>query len=123
MRVRDGFALIEVVAAAAILLVGVLPLLGGFTSAHRYLKDARLRLEAAAVTARHAEKAKSEAARDFASFAASGVRTVNEGAFIVRREVSPWAGGSTSTVVVDITVSRHGKQLLELRFLVNQKAL
>lgn len=122
-RQSGGYALIEVVTAAAILVIGVLPLLGAFTSAHRYLKDARVRLEAAALASRYAEEAKSEAEKDFASFMTSGVRTAKEGTFLVRREVSLWPEGSTNTTVVDITVAQEGKQPLQLRFLINQKGL
>ncbi len=111
---QEGFALIEVLTALAILSFSLATLLGGFTSAQRNIMVARDRIQSTALAAQALEEARQEASDDFDAFSFSGDKVFQEGAFQVTRKVSPNPNGWEDTALVEIRASRDGKESVRL---------
>lgn len=98
--------LLEVLVAMALMVLALLPLGGAFVASLASIKAAGDHLVAAALAQQAADRARSEAAADFAAFAASGTSATAAGGFQVCRRVTDAPGGWTGTVRVEIAVAR-----------------
>ncbi len=97
-----GAALLEVLVAMALIVVAVLPM----GNALRSIAAAGDYLRAAALAQQATEQAKSEAAADFAAFAASGATEGRARGYNVCRRVTATPAGWDGTARVEIAVTR-----------------